>query len=82
MENRNRNITLSLPADLIRQAKVYAAAHDSTINRLIREMLSETLARDKRAKAAADRFLALAKRGPYSEIDPGTVKREEIYERR
>jgi plasmid stability protein len=78
----NRNITLSLPADLIRQAKVYAAAHDKTINGLVRELLSETLSREARQRLATDRFLALALKGPYSDVDPSTITRDEMHERR
>ena len=66
----------------MRQAKVYAAEHDTTINSLIRELLSEALTRSNRARAAADRLLALAERGPYFTTDPGTISREELHERR
>jgi len=34
-----RNITLSLPADLIRRAKVYAAAHDTSISAMVADLL-------------------------------------------
>ena len=77
-----RNITFSLPADLIRQIKVYAAQHDVTINALVRELLQDTLDREGRARAAADRLLALADQGPYFTADPGSIRREELYERR
>lgn len=77
-----RNITLSLPVDLIRQAKVYAAEHDTTINALVRELLQEALVREARARVAADRLLALADQGPYFTTDPGSIRREELYERR
>jgi len=29
--------TFSLPADLVRQAKIYAAEHDTTVNTLVRK---------------------------------------------
>jgi plasmid stability protein len=77
-----RNITFSLPADLLRQAKVYAAEHDTTVNALVRELLLETLTREGRARAAADRLLALSDRGPYFTTDPGSIRREELHERR
>ena len=77
-----RNITFSLPVDLVRKAKVYAAEHDTTINTLVRELLQETLARTSRAQAAVDRLLALADRGPYFTTDPGAIRREELHERR
>ena len=51
----SRNITFTLPVDLIRQAKVYAAEHDTTINSLVREPLQESLACEGRQRAAADR---------------------------
>ena len=76
-----RNITFNLPADLVRQAKVYSAEHDMTINALVRELLEETLTRTGRARAAADRLLSLADQGPYFTIDPGSIRREELCER-
>ena len=77
----SRNLTLNLPADLIRQAKIHAAEHDTTVNALVRELLQEALTRDGRARAAADRLLALADRGPYFTADPGSIRREELHER-
>lgn len=77
-----RNITFSLPEDLVRDAKIYAAQHDTTINSLVRELLREQVSGDARARAAAERFLALADRGPYFTIDPASIRREELYERR
>ncbi len=77
-----RNITFSLPEDLIREAKVYAAQHDKTMNALVRELLQQTLTGDSRARAAAERLLALAASGPYFTADPGSIRREELHERR
>ncbi len=77
-----RNITFSLPEDLIRQAKLFAAEHDTSINALVRELLQRTLSEETRARAAADRLLALAERGPYFTTDPGSIQREELHERR
>jgi len=77
-----RNITLSLPVALVRQAKIYAAEHDTTINRLVRELLHEALAREERTLAAARRFLDLADQGPYFSTDPASIRREDLYERR
>jgi plasmid stability protein len=77
----NRNITFSLPTDLVRQAKVYAAEHDTTINSLVRDILWEKLTTAGRARAAADRLLALAERGPYFATDPGSISRDQLHER-
>jgi plasmid stability protein len=77
-----RNITLSLPGDLIRHARICAAEHHTTINALVRELLEEALAREGRARLAAHRLLFLADLGPYFTIDPGSIRREELHERR
>ena len=76
-----RNITFSLPADLVRLAKIYAAEHDTTINSLVRELLQEKLSREGRARAATDRLLAIADRGPYFTTDPSSIPREKLHER-
>src|SRR5690242_4516782 len=49
---KTRNITLSLPVDLIREAKVYAAQHDTTINAFVKDLLQEALSAESRARAA------------------------------
>jgi|HubBroStandDraft_1064217.scaffolds.fasta_scaffold01030_16 plasmid stability protein len=77
-----RNITLSLPDDPIRKAKVHAAQRKSTVNALVRKLLEEALSDDRRTRAAADEPLAIAARGPYFNRDPRSIRREEIYERR
>jgi len=76
-----RNVTFNLPVDLMRQAKVYAAEHDTTVNAVVRELLQEKVSAEARAKSAAERFLQLAERGPYSPVDPSSIPREELYER-
>lgn len=74
-----RNITFSLPPDLIRKAKVYAAEHDTTVNTLVRELLQDALERESRVRAAVRRLLVLADRAPYFSTDPGSIPREELY---
>lgn len=78
----NRNITFSLPAELVKKAKMYAAARDLTINALVRGLLQEAVSRDDRARMAADRLLTLADRGPYFSTDPGSIPREALHDRR
>jgi hypothetical protein len=78
----SRNITLSFLVDLVRQAKVYAAEHDTTIKGLVRDLLQEALVKQGRARAAAEKLLLLADQGPYFSTDPGSIRREELYERR
>jgi len=75
------NITLSLPSELIRKAKLCAARRNSTVNALVRKLLEDTISEDQRTRAAADRLLDIAERGPYFERDPRSISRDEIYER-
>ncbi len=77
-----RNITLNLPADLVRRAKVYAAERDTSVNAVVRELLEEKLDPNARAWAAAQRLLEIAARGPYFTIDPRSISRDELHERR
>jgi plasmid stability protein len=76
-----RNITLSLPVDLIRNAKIYAAEHDTSVNTLVRDLLHDALSLDDRADQAVERLLELADAGPYSSVDPGSIRREDLYDR-
>jgi len=77
-----RNITISLPADLVRAARVFAAERDTTLNALLREMLQDRLNNEGRMRAAIERMLDVATNGPWSHVDPGSFRREELYERR
>ena len=81
---QTRNITFNLPAELIKQAKIYAAEHDTTVNALVRESLEEKVnqTEKERIRAAGKRILELARRGPSSPVNPGSIRREEIYEER
>jgi plasmid stability protein len=77
----NRNLTVSLPVELIRRAKVYAAEHDTTINAYIRELLQEALIRKEERRAALKRILEISEKGPASNVDPHSFRREDLYER-
>jgi len=79
---KTKNLTLHLPADLIRRVKVYAAQRDTTINGVVKELLEKTVCSEDKARAAADRILEVAKRGPGSAVDPGSISRKEMHERR
>jgi len=77
-----RNITFSLPTDLIKKAKIYAVEHDTTVNAMVRELLQEKVTQETKAQAAVRRLLEVASRGPFSDVDPGTIDRGELHERR
>jgi len=77
---KTRNITLRLPADLLKKAEVYASENDTTINALVKELLARKLTGSARTEAAIRRFLAITDGGP---LFKGDLKfsREELYKR-
>jgi hypothetical protein len=77
----SRNITFKLPQDLLIKAKVYAAQHDTTVNRLVRELLEEKLTSDDTVQAAARRILEIADAGPYFSAELSSIDRDEYHER-
>ena len=79
-----RNITFNLPMDLIRQAKVYPAGHDTTYQcpRAGGAAGSVNLPGAGPGRGRPVACLALADHGPYFTTDPGSIRREELYERR
>ena len=61
-----RNLTLSLPADLIRAAKVLAAKRGTSINSLVQESLQKVVRSQDETAAALERILATSFKGPYN----------------
>jgi hypothetical protein len=76
-----RNLTVSLPKETIRKARVFAAQHDTTLNRLVQDVLEEKIEQEDRMLAACEKLLELAKRGPHFSGDPGKIDRDELHER-
>lgn len=75
----NRNITFSLPAELIKKAKIRAAEENGSLNALVRRALEDAVADRDRYKKAGERLLARARAGGLYEMKPWT--RDEIYDR-
>lgn len=78
----NQNITLSLPADVLRQAKIIAAKRRMSVSGLLREMLQELVDRETGWEEARHEFTKLAQDG----FDLGSAgeiawAREELHER-
>ena len=72
-----RNLTLSLPADLIRSAKVLAAERGTSLNAIVRDSLERMVSSQDDYRAAAERILA--KGGLFRSTRK--VSREELYDR-
>ena len=75
-----RNITLALPADLIRRAKVYAAAHDTSISAMVAEMLGARVGLEDDYDTAWATEVEAMKKGLYS-LKGYAWNRDELYER-
>ena len=75
----NRNITLSMPEELIRKAKIEGAKRDLSLSALVREALEKDLRAHDDGKKALRRFLNLAKKHPI-EMPEKLWKREDLYE--
>lgn len=78
----NQNITLSLPAEELRVARIAAARQGVSVSRLLSGMLRELAGQDAGYARAKERSLATLSRG----ADLGTdgrarVSRDELHER-
>lgn len=65
----SRNITITLPAELVRAARIFAAERDTTLNALLRDMLQDRLNKEGRMRAAVERMLEVAEHGPWSHVE-------------
>ena len=74
-----RNVTFSLPVELIREAKILAATQDKSLNAIVRESLERTVDSDRRYLEAGRRILERAKERPFN-IEPGSLNRDDLYD--
>lgn len=74
-----RNITLSIDEEVVRAVRIYAAKHDTSLNALVREYLTDLATRDDRREIARRRLIELSKR---STAEMGSYKwnREDLYD--
>jgi len=77
-----QNVTLSVPKELLRQAKIIAASQDKSLSQLIRDSLEEKVREAADYNKARNRQLRLLKKG----FDLGTegqvkTSRDEIHVR-
>jgi hypothetical protein len=75
-----QNITLSLEKEIVKKGKVIAARKDTSVSRMLSDLLRSMVENDERYEAAKRSALQLLKKG----IHLGgkiTWKREDLYER-
>jgi plasmid stability protein len=78
----HRNVTLSLPEDLLKQIKILAAQKDTSISALMRERLELLIPEEEQRLAAANRLIErmsqATDRGVMGKVN---WTREDIYDR-
>jgi hypothetical protein len=75
-----KNITLSADENLIASARTYAQAHDTTLNDLIRDYLTQ-ITGPLDPNTAADEFARLAREQAGRSDEGWRFNREELYTR-
>lgn len=77
-----QNITLSLPKETLRKAKILAAERQTSLSALLTETLEEIVAKSDRYEIARQRQLVLMERGFDFGIDETiTWTRDDLHER-
>ncbi|MDR1187045.1 MAG: DUF6364 family protein [Bifidobacteriaceae bacterium] len=76
----NRNVTLTMPEDLFRKAKVYAAGHDTSMSALVTDLLTRRLASGDDYDRAWAEGLEFMRNSPMR-IGDRLPSREEAHER-
>ncbi len=76
----SRNVTLSLPEDLVRRARVLAAERDTSMSALVGELLSRTLGADESYEEAWNREEAFMTQGRLR-IGDRPASRDELHRR-
>lgn len=74
-----RNVTFSLPVDLVRRAKVLAAQQDKSLNALVREALEHTVEASQKYEEAGARLLKQSRAGLF-DIPARLWTRDELHE--
>ena len=79
----NRNITLSLPEDILKEARIIAAERDTSVSRLVADALKEIVERKTGYQQARRRSIARLEKGFHLGTD-GRVRwtRDELHDRR
>ncbi|MFW6140806.1 MAG: CopG family transcriptional regulator [Acidobacteriota bacterium] len=82
-KNKGRNVTLYMPRDLIRKAKINAVKEDKSLSEFMKEALEDKMKKDLGYNKAKKRQLRMIKKG----INLGTngiisASRSELHERK
>lgn len=75
-----KNITLNVDEKVLAAARRYAAEHDSSVNAMVREFLTDIANREDRAAQARSRIKQLSRKSR-GRIGAKTWTRDELHER-
>ncbi|CAN5772350.1 CopG family transcriptional regulator [soil metagenome] len=79
----NRNITLSLPEELLKQARIIAAKRDTSVSRMVADTLKEIVERETGYEQARQRSMArLEKSFHLGTGGEANWTRDELHDRR
>lgn len=76
----SRNVTLSLPEDLVRRAKVFAAERDTSMSAVVAELLTQAVQPSRSYEQSwqdEERYMASG----HLRIGDGLVSRDELHRR-
>jgi hypothetical protein len=77
-----RNVTITLDEDVARWARIKAAEADTSVARLVGDMLKERMRRESTYEAAMREHFALTKPRPRSWVGGRRPTRDELHDRR
>lgn len=78
----NQNVTLSIPKDILRKAKILAVQKNTSLSGLLTQTLEELVSSHEDFERARQRNLAILKTGfDFGTQGKATWKREELHER-
>ena len=75
-----KNVTVTLNEDVARWARIHAAALNTSVSKLLGEMLKERMAREKGHQSARLRFMSRRPQKP-RKADGKLPSRDELHER-
>jgi hypothetical protein len=75
-----RNVTITLDEETARWARIQAAERDTSVSRLVGELLRERMTADRLYRESEERFFSLEPR-PLAKKGERYPRREELYDR-
>jgi hypothetical protein len=75
-----RNLTITIEEDVARWARVWAAREDTSVSRLVGQILKERMLRELGYESAMEQYCASSAK-PLKKKEDAYPAREEIYER-